>query len=72
MSAPEYRHTTADLCAEFNLGKKALLRKVRALGIGIDRGGSAGLLYSEADRSKLIESMRLAAPVAPRRRRRAA
>ena len=72
MSAPEYRYTTGDLMAEFGLGKKALLRKVRALGIGINLDGSAGFRYSEEDRRKLIESMRIEAPVAARRRRRAA
>ena len=72
MSVPEYRYTTGDLMAEFGLGKKALLRKVKECGIGINRGGRAGFLYSEADRAKLIESMRIEAPVAPRRRRRAA
>lgn len=68
----EYGYRTADLATEFGIQPKALRRKAKALGIGIGVGGRTGFLYSEADRAKLIESMRPAAPVTPRRRRRAA
>ena len=67
-------YTTADLAAEFALNPKTLRKKAKALGIGIDLEGRAGFRYSDDDRAKLIESMRPAAPVAARskRRRRAA
>jgi hypothetical protein len=65
-------YTTADLAREFKLAPKTLRKKADALKLGIDRGGRAGFLYSEADRLALIESMRPAKPVEKRRRRRAA
>lgn len=68
----EYRHTTADLAAEFGMAPKTVRKKASKLGLGIDLEGRAGFRYSDADRAKLIESMRPAAPVAPRRRKRAA
>lgn len=72
MTAPEYRHTTADLAAELQIAKKTLRKKAKALGIGIDLDGRAGFRYSDADRQRLIESMRPAAAVTPKRKRRAA
>jgi len=68
----EYGYTTADLAAEFGIAPKTLRKKARALGIGIDLEGRAGFRYSDEDRRRLIESMRPEAPVAARRRRRAA
>ena len=68
----EYRYTTADLAAEFGIHKDTLRKRAQALGIGIDFLGRAGYRYSEADRQKLIDSARPAAPVVKRRRRRAA
>lgn len=67
----EYRYTTTDLAAEFGIATKTLRKKAKALGIGIDLDGRAGFRYSDADRVKLIDSMRPAAPVAQRRKRRA-
>lgn len=68
----EYRFTTAALAAEFGLKPKTIRRKAAKLGLGIDLEGRAGFRYSDADRQKLIESMRPAAPAAPRRKRRRA
>ena len=71
MTHSEYPYTTADLAAEFDLEPKTIRRKAAELRIGINRGGRAGFLYSEADRQKFIESMKPEAPT-PRKRRRAA
>ena len=68
----EYTYNSADLAAQFGITTKTLRKKAKALGIGIDRAGRAGFLYSEADRLKLIESMRPTVATPPRRRRRAA
>lgn len=68
----EYRYTTTDLAAEFGISTKTLRKKAKRLGLGIDLEGRAGFRYTEADRLKLIDSMRPTAPVAPRRKRRAA
>lgn len=68
----EYRYTTADLATEFGLSTKTIRRKAEKLNLGIDCEGRAGFRYTEADRAKLIQSMRPAAPVEPRRRRRSA
>lgn len=68
----EYPYTTADLAAEFGIHKNTLRKKAGRLGIGIDLEGRAGFRYSEADRQRLIESLRPAAPVTPRKRRRVA
>jgi len=66
----EYRYTTADLAAEFGIAVKTVRKKAADLGIGIGLGGRAGYRYSDADRRRLIDSMKPEAPVAPRRRRR--
>ena len=65
----EYRYTTDALAAEFGIARKTLRKKARALGIGIDLEGRAGFRYSEADRQRLIDSMKPAAPTARKRRR---
>ena len=68
----EFKYTTAALAAEFGVTTKTLRKRAKALGIGIDLEGRAGFRYSESDRQRLIESLRPSAPVAPRRKRRAA
>lgn len=68
----EYKYRTEDLAIEFGIAKKTVRRKASDLGIGINFSGTAGYRYSEADRQKLIESLRPVAPVTKRRRRRAA
>lgn len=68
----EYRYTTADLAAEFGITNKTLRKRAHALGLGIDLEGRAGFRYSEADRQRLIESLRPEPAVTPRRKRRAA
>lgn len=68
----EYPYKTADLALEFGITKKTLRKRAHDLGLGIDLEGRAGFRYSEADRQKLIESLRPAAPVAAKRKRRAA
>lgn len=68
----EYPYTTADLAAELNCHKNTVRKRAARLGIGIDLEGRAGFRYSEADRQKLIESLRPAPPAAPRKRRRVA
>ena len=68
----EYRFTTTDLAGEFGISAKTLRKKAKKLGLGIDLEGRAGFRYSEADRAKLIDSMRPSVPTPPRRKRRAA
>lgn len=53
-----YEHTTASLAAEFDVDRKTLRKKAKALAIGIDFGGRAGFRYSDEDRRKLIDSLR--------------
>ena len=52
-------YTTSDLATEFATSKATVHRKARELGVGINLGGSAGFRYSEDDRLRLIESMRV-------------
>ena len=68
----EFKYTTAALAKEFGVTTKTLRKRAKVLGIGIDLEGRAGFRYSESDRQRLIESLRPSAPVAPRRKRRAA
>lgn len=68
----EYVYTTAALAAEFDIHKNTLRKRAARLGIGIDLEGRAGFRYSEADRLKLIESLRPVAPTTTRKRRRVA
>jgi hypothetical protein len=68
----EYSYTTADLAAEFGITRKTLRKRASALGLGIDLEGRAGFRYSATDRQRLIESLKPEAPIAPRRKRRAA
>lgn len=72
MNTSEYPYKSSDLAAEFDCTPKTVTKKAKALSLGIDLGGRAGYRYSEADRRKLIESMRPAAPTPKRRKRRAA
>jgi hypothetical protein len=67
-----YAHTTASLAAEFDIDRKTLRKKARALSLGIDFGGRAGFRYSDEDRRKLIDSLRPVAPVKARKRTRRA
>lgn len=71
-TTPAYPYNTADLAAEFGLTRPTIRAKAAKLGIGIDLEGRAGFRYSEADRQKLIDSMKPAPTVQRRRRRRAA
>lgn len=64
-----YDYTTESLAADFQVDRKTLRRKARALGLGIDFGGRAGFRYSEDDRRKLIESLRPAPEVKKARKR---
>ena len=69
----DFPYSTAELAASVGLASsKTVLRHAKRLGLGIDLGGRAGKRYSEADRQRLIESMRPAASVTPKRKRRAA
>lgn len=69
----DFPYTTAELTESVGFAsRKTVLRHAKALGLGIDLGGRAGKRYSEADRQKLIESLRPTEPVAKRRKRRAA
>lgn len=67
-----YDYTTATLAAEFDIDRKTLRKKARALGLGIDFGGRAGFRYSDEDRRKLIDSLRPVDPSKVRRQRRRA
>lgn len=72
----EYPYTTADLAAELDVTANTVRKKAKVLAIGIDLQGRAGFRYSEADRRRLLESLRPdVQPTkkrAPRRRGRAA
>lgn len=68
----EYLHTTETLAEELGVHRKTIRRRAKALGIGIDLQGRAGFRYSEADRRRLLESLRPDAPAPKRRKRRAA
>ena len=68
----EYPHTTESLAAELRCSKKTIRKRAATLGIGIDLEGRAGFRYSEADRRQLLDSLKPSAPVAKRRKRRAA
>ena len=72
MTATEYPHSTATLAAELGLTRPTIRAKAAKLGIGIDLDGRAGFRYSEADRQKLIDSMKPTPTVQRRRRRRVA
>ena len=70
----EYRYSTADLASEFGVSRKTIRARAKALGIGIDFDGRAGFRYCEADRLRLIDSLKPAealptSPVKPRRTR---
>lgn len=62
-------YTTADLARDFKCAPKTVRKRAAKLGIGIDLEGRAGFRYTEADRQRLIESMKPAQPVARKRRR---
>lgn len=71
----EYPHTTADLADELKVTRTTVRKRAKQLGIGIDLQGRAGFRYSEADRRRLIESLRpdvTPTKKRPRRRGRAA
>lgn len=70
--AAEYPYSTASLAADLGLATKTVRRRARSLRLGINLDGRAGFRYSEADRRKLIESMRPAVAVKPARKKRAA
>lgn len=72
MTTTEYCFTTADLAAEFGVTTKTLRKKATRLGLGIDLEGRAGFRYSEADRQRLIESLRPQVPTTTRTKRRRA
>lgn len=66
----DYTHSTADVAARLRCHSRTVLRRARAIGVGIDLEGRAGMRFSEADIAKLVNSLRPAAPTAPRRKRR--
>lgn len=68
----DYPYTTADLASRLNISRKTVLKRVKSLGVGLDFEGRAGLRFSEADYQQLVDSMKPAAPVKARRKRRAA
>jgi hypothetical protein len=69
----EYPYDTADLAAAVGVKKNwTVLKRCGELGIGIKIGRRAGWRFSEADKQKLIESMKPPAPVKARRKRRVA
>lgn len=72
MTTPEYVHTTESLAAELGVSRKTIRKRAAALGIGIDLEGRAGFRYSEADRRRLLDSLRPTPEPAPRRRKRRA
>lgn len=68
----EYRYTTADLASELSAATKTIRKRAKALGLGINLDGRAGYRYSEADRQKLLDSMKPIVAPTPRRKKRAA
>lgn len=68
----EFPHTTAALAKEFGVTRKTIRKWAGELGIGIDRAGRAGYLYSEPERQKLIASRRPVTAPTPRRKKKAA
>lgn len=65
----QFVYTTADLAAELGVTPKTIRKRAKALHLGIDLEGRAGFRYSEADRQRLLDSLKPPAPVAPRRKR---
>lgn len=57
-STSEYPYSTLDLAAEVNYTRKTARKRAKALGLGLDLGGSRGYVYSEADRRKFLDSLR--------------
>lgn len=62
MNDTEYPYKTTDLAAEFDIATKTVRKRAKSLGLGLDLGGRAGFRYSEADRQRLIESLRPTPP----------
>lgn len=58
----DYPYKTADLAADLDIAPKTLRKRAKALHLGIDLGGRAGFRYSEADRLRLIESLKVRPP----------
>lgn len=57
----DYVHSTGDLAEALGCHRDTIRHRAKALGLGIDLGGSAGFRFSDADKAALIESMRPAA-----------
>lgn len=65
-------YTADDLALELGCKSRKIRDEARKIGVGMNLGGRAGYRFTEADRARIHEAMRPSAPVAPRRRRRAA
>lgn len=63
-------HTAADVAERLKCSKRKVREQGLAIGVGVALGGRAGYRYSDQDVDRLLESMRPAAPVEARRRRR--
>ena len=64
--------TTGDIAARLRCSRKKVLTEARALGLGMNLRGRAGMRFTEEDYERLVAAMRPAAPVERRRRRRSA
>jgi hypothetical protein len=63
--------STADVAGDLKCSKVMVHKLARSLGVGYDFGGSVGFRFTDADVQKMRDSLRIQAPVAARRRRRA-
>lgn len=69
-TATDYPYSTRDLAAKLGCHPTTARNRAKALGVGIDLQGAAGLRFSDADVQALIESLRPVAVEKPKRRRR--
>lgn len=68
----EYLHSTDALAKELGVTRKTIRKWAAPLNIGINRAGTAGYLYTESERQKLIASRRPVVVPPQRKRKRVA
>jgi len=68
----EFLYTTDALAKELGVTRKTIRKWAEPLHIGINLDGNAGYRYTEADRQKLIASLRPIVAPTPRKRKRVA
>jgi hypothetical protein len=65
-----YVYSTAEVAAKLGCSPRTVCQRAKALGVGINLGGSAGMRFAAVDVERIIEAARPATPVPARRRRR--